>query len=281
VQGLPTARRDRLGRNGQTEGTYVPTSRAQRVYFVVARLPDGRLFQSYVKTADADWQPGFDAVSGGRLSMGRVTGVVERTLRAALPAPVVARTPARRASDAPPASNSGSAPPSGGTSGGDVQPPAADSLDAGFPALSDTTQSDSGTDTTVTATTPLDSLGAVDSIPAGAVRLDEPDDATARQPWVWALLGGLAGIALTALVLVPLYERRLRNQREHLIRLVPDTSAREQVAAERREAAEVTREADSARTQKTLAQIEQLQQLIRARDAEIQKLRQEVARKVW
>jgi hypothetical protein len=280
VEGLPTARRDRLGRGGQTEGTYVPTARAQRVYFVIARLPDGRLFQSYVKTADADWQPGFDAVSGGRLSMGRVTGVVERTLRAALPAPEPSRRTPRR--DPAPAPNAGTGTASRGSRAGTGPVLTPDTGNAGFPSLGDTTRADTtGADTVLTAITPLDSLGAMDSLPAGAVRLDEGGDAETARPWLWALLGAAAGAALTALVLVPVYERRLRHQREHLIRLVPDVGTREQAAAERREQAATTREADTVRTEKTLAQIEQLQGLIRTRDAEIQKLRQELARKTW
>ncbi len=260
VQGLPSARRDRVGREGETDGTYVPTARARRSYYVAARLPDGRLFQSYVKTADAGWQPGFDAVSNGRVSMGRVTGVMEATLRAALPAREAAR-PA-----APPARTTG-APEAAPNAAPTASPDSARLF-----ARTDTLAADSlAADTTVTDTTALDSLGALTAIPPDAVRLDEPEDAPARSawPWLWAL-GGLAlGAALAAAVLVPRYERRIREQREHLMRLVPTADAR----PARHPDAVALSEAEQARLDRAVANVEHLQTLVRTRDAEIQKLR--------
>lgn len=266
---LPTARRDRLGAGGRTEGAYQPTARSRRSYFVVARLPDGRLFQSYVKTADAGWQPGFDAVSGGRVSMGRATGAAERTLRAALPS-VAAAAPRRDTTAAPTVA---ALAPTTGPASAQRDSLAADSARrvaattvggdslAGTLAAYDTTLLDTSGGLLPT-TTPTDDAALVADV----------DDE--RGPiWPWALGGLLAGAALASAILVPLERRRLQRQREHLLRLVPDPDARAAAEAERTAALDAQRTADSERFDSTMMKIDTLRAMLRDRDDEIRRLR--------
>ncbi len=261
---LPTARRDRIaGREGQTEGAYQPTARSGRSYFVAARLPDGRIFQSYVKTADAGFQPGFDDVSTGRVSMGLASGAAAEALRASLPsaAPPPAAVP-RAAPDRrePTPSVTPARTPATDSArliAAPVDPLLADSLGAAY-------------DTTF-----LDTSGAL--TPTSAPDDDSDlvaDVGTARAPvWPWAL-GGLAiGAAVAALVLVPVQRRRLQRQREHLLRLVPDPEARAAADAERSAALGAERAADTARFDNTMAKIESLRAMLRQRDDEIRRLR--------
>ncbi len=269
---LPTARRDRLGAGGRTEGAYQPTARSRRSYFVVARLPDGRLFQSYVKTADAGWQPGFDAVSGGRVSMGRATGAAEQALRAALPsvAAVAPAAPRRDTATARPSALP-AAPPASGPTPAQRDSIAADSVRraallgadslAGAMAAYDTTLLDTSGGLVPTAT------------PTDDADLVADTEGDGGPVWPWALGGLLVGAALAAAVLMPLERRRLQRQREHLLRLVPDPDARAAAEAERTASLDARRAADSERFDSTMMKIDTLRAMLRDRDDEIRRLR--------
>ena len=278
--GLAAARRDRVAAGGQTEGRYQPTARSRRSYFVVARLPDGRIFQSYVKTADAGWQPGFDAVSSGRVSMGQASGAAAQALRSALPGTAPAAAP----------SSAAPAPPAAATPGADRTPaPGADT----------------GADTGAALPVPLDTTGrtqrAIDSATAAAQRFADSlaglpasafdtvatarstaslDDATLvaesaeeRPLWPWLLGGLLAGALLAAAALWPVHQRRLDQQRDHLLRLVPDAEQRAALDAERAASLSAARVADTARFDRTMKQIDTLRSMLRDRDEEIRRLR--------
>lgn len=209
VAGLPSATRDRVGQNGYTEGSYPATARAGRSYFVVARLPDGRIFQSYVRTGDAGMQPGFDAVQGGRISMGAAPEVVRAQLASALTAPAAAENP---------------------------------SVDA--PAEPDGTEAEEGPAELNLPDFPDTSLLSEDSAWAAVrpVPMQEADDdpvteepAGGVRAWLWFLLGLAAGGAAAYFGAATYYERLLRRQRENLLRYVP--MPEENVPAEDEDAA--------------------------------------------
>ena len=262
---LPTARRDRIvGAEGQTEGAYQPTARSRRSYFVAARLSDGRIFQSYVKTADAGWQPGFDAVSGGRVSMGLASGAAAEALRASLPSATPPAAAAPRAAPvrsettaAAPVVPSAATTDSARRAAAPVDPLLADSLGAAY-------------DTTF-----LDTSGALarTTTPADDSDLVADVGGTRAPVWPWALAGLAAGALIAALVLVPVQRRRLQRQREHLLRLVPDPEARAAAEAERAATLGAQRAADTVRFDSTMAKIESLRAMLRQRDDEIRRLR--------
>ncbi len=205
LQGLRAARRDRLGSSGYTERTYPRTAAARQAYFVLARLPDGRLFQSYVRTGDAGWQPGFDAVQGGRISMGRVPEAQRGAFQQALEAPA----PAAKAAVTPAANPAAEAAPAAPTPG--------DSAALDLPAFPDTSFL---SDTTGAAFAPVPMQEADDDdLPPDP--LETPAPSAAGRGLLWFLLGLAAGGAAAYFAAAAYYERLLRTQRENMLRYVP------------------------------------------------------------
>lgn len=200
VAGLSSATRDRVGQNGYTEGTYPPTPQASRAYFVVARLPDGRIFQSYVRTGDAGMQPGFDAVQGGRMSMGLAPQGVRNQL-----APALTAAPAPEASpiEEP------------------AQPEGAEAEDAPLPEdldlpdFPDTSLLSDDSALAAMRPVPVPMREAEDEEPV------EEESPGASRGWLWFLLGLVAGGAGAYFAAAAYYERLLRRQRENLLRYVP------------------------------------------------------------
>ena len=256
---LSGARRDRVGEGGFTEGTYAPTARGRRAYFVAARLPDGRLFQSYVKTADAGWQPGFDAVTGGRVSMGEAPARARASLAPALAALSARVAPADGAGD-----SSRLRPPAAPTDTAGTAP-----LEPAFlpPVADSVLRAESRA-----AATPVE-LEPAGPLPPGAEGLGEPAPA---RPWPWALGGALSGAALTAAALLALARRERRRLHAHYTRLLPDPDERARAEAAWRTEAEAERRAEAARHARTAQQIEVLQHTLLARDAEIVALREDL-----
>lgn len=91
--GLRSAQRDSVGAESRTARAYARTSQVGRAYFVFAQTPDGRFLQSFVETADAGMQPGFDAVISGRILMGPIADDVAASLLAIVQPPVVVQEP--------------------------------------------------------------------------------------------------------------------------------------------------------------------------------------------
>ena len=260
--GLPTATRDKLGASGFTEKSYAPTARSRRALFVVARLPDGRLFQSYVKTADEGWQPGFDAIQGGRVSMGRVPAAAAARLDAALAPATPAADTARTATASP---NPTVAPQADTAALGAAR---RDSLAAaGALAPSDTLLADS--------TRAATGVEPVSAVPSSAVPVTDDDAPRAARRWAWMpfLLGLAAGGVFVGALLALRYERMLKRQRDHLMRLVPDDAERERAEAERAGRVRAAQEAEQQHSDRVFKQIEMLQEALRGRDAEIARLR--------
>ncbi len=192
IAGLATAEEDELAADGQTIGRYATTRVGRRSLYVLARTPRGELMQSYVKTGDAGWQPGYDAVSSGRVSMGIVPASVEGRIRAALDA----RDASNRAGD--------------GEGPGD--PPLVELPGAPEP---------SEPDTIAEAIVIPDSLAALAQSDAPLVSTSpEPDalntglEETAPMPWGWLLIGLVIGGLVGAAIAVSLASRRLKRQRE-------------------------------------------------------------------
>ncbi len=203
------AYRDRVEQGGYTEKSYPTTARARQAYFVVARLPDGRLFQSYVKTGDAGMQPGFDAVQGGRISMGRVP----ESARDALAATLTARLPE------PP-----NLPDAAAAQDAEAEPddeaervPANTSEALDLPPFPDTTLflSDSAL---ANAARPVPMQEVEDAELAGPA---EPADQSAGRGWLWFLIGLAVGGGAAYMGAAYHYERLLRRQRENMLRYVP------------------------------------------------------------
>lgn len=245
---LPGATQDELGAGGTTRKGYAATARSGRALFVLAQLPDGRLFQSYVKTSDAGWQPGFDAIREGRVSMGRVPSGAAARLTAALApaAPAAAPRPDTAARVARTDSLG-----------------AQDSLAARDTLLADTVRTATGVE-------------PVEAVPPSAVPVEEEPAApgTARRPWAWPLAGGLlVGALAGGGLMAARYERMLKRQREHLTRLMPAAPNAAQESAERAERVRQAQEAEQQRSERVFQQIELLQEALKARDAEIARLR--------
>lgn len=260
--GLASATRDKLGANGFTEKTYAPTARSRRALFVVARLPDGRLFQSYVKTADEGWQPGFDAIQGGRVSMGRVPAALAARLDAALaPAAVPADTARTATLPASPTV----APQADTAALGAAR---RDSLAAsGALAPSDTLLADSARAAA--------GVEPVPAVPPSAVPVADDEAPGRSRAWAWLpfLVGLGVGAVLAGTLLALRYERMLKRQRDHLMRLVPDDAERERAEAERAARVHAAQEAEQQHSTRVFQQIEMLQEALRGRDAEIARLR--------
>lgn len=91
--GLRSALRDSVGAESRTARAYARTRDVSRAYFVFAQTPDGRFLQSFVETADAGMQPGFDAVISGRILMGPIADDVAASLIAIVQPPVVVQAP--------------------------------------------------------------------------------------------------------------------------------------------------------------------------------------------
>lgn len=249
---LAGATQDELAANGFTRNTYAPTARSKRSLFVVARLPDGRLFQSYVKTSDDGWQPGFDAVKEGRVSMGRMPASVAARFDAAL-APDSARTPAV----APPPADTAA------TTALVDSAKAADSLAVSDTLLADSVRTAAGVE-------------PVEAVPPNAVAADDDGGAApTKRGWAWLpfLAGLLAGGLLAGLVVRSSYEKRLQRQRDHLMRLVPTEADRAREEAEHAERIRAAEEAAQQRSDRVFQQIELLQEALKARDHEIARLR--------
>ncbi len=209
VAGLPRATLDRVRDNGLTVQTYRPTAQASQAYYVLARLPDGRLFQSYVKTGDAGMQPGFDAVQAGRISMGAVPGNVRARLLAVLPG---------RVAEPPATSNP---PPS------DIEEAIGnEALEEVVPATPDDVSLPAFT------TAPPDSP-FTEPLPVPLQEVEEeylPGQAerpARNRGWLWFLAGLLVGGAAAYFGAATYYERLLRQQRENLMRYVPMLEAEE------------------------------------------------------
>ena len=89
-----------LAAGGRTPGRYAKTGSAGQVYYVAALTLDSTLYQSYVNSgAQGEFQPGYDAVASGRMTMGPVQGSrtdkIAGTLRSAL-----SQSPSKAASSA-------------------------------------------------------------------------------------------------------------------------------------------------------------------------------------
>ncbi|MBE2187494.1 MAG: hypothetical protein IAE99_12040 [Rhodothermales bacterium] len=252
---LASATQDELAANGFTRNTYAPTARSKRSLFVVARLPDGRLFQSYVKTSDDGWQPGFDAIREGRVSMGR------------MPASVASRFDATLAPAFDSARTTAPAPPFVDTATQAVEraglPSASDSLAASDTLLADSAAAAAGVE-------------PVDAVPSNAVAVDDGGGVPpSKRGWAWLpfAVGLFVGGLLAGLVVRSNYKKRLLRQRDRLMRLVPTEADR---AREEAEQAERLREAEATaqqRTDRVFQQIELLQEALKARDNEIARLR--------
>jgi hypothetical protein len=197
IAGLATAKTDELAADGQTIGRYATTRVGRRSLYVLAQTPAGDLFQSYVKTGDAGWQPGYDAIGTGRVSMGPVPASVENRLSAALSARETsdARGDEARPGDPPPVT------------------------------LPDAPQ-DLPEPDTIAATGDAfdipDSLAALaDSAPlVAAVPPAERDgmlvetEGSGGAPWGWLLGGLLIGGGIGAAVAWSVASRRMQRQRE-------------------------------------------------------------------
>ncbi len=205
IAGLPAATRDKLGPGGRTRGTYPRTARARTGYYVLAQLPDGRLFQSYVKTGDAGMQPGYDDVQTGRISMGLVPERVAPRLRAVLtnaPPDVPATNHTAALPDEPLAETPGT--------------PDGVALPAFEQALPDTFSS---------APVPLAEVeDDFVSAPSDVIAA-EPAEPRAPRGWLWLLGGLLLGAAAAYFGTAAYYERLLRRQRENMMRYVPAPDA--------------------------------------------------------
>lgn len=251
---LASATRDELTANGFTRNTYAPTASSKRSLFVIARLPDGRLFQSYVKTSDDGWQPGFDAIREGRVSMGRMPASIAARVEAAF-AP--AADSARTATPVPPPA--------------DTATPVASQADsaavAGALAASDTLLTDS-----MTVATGVEPVGAV---PESAVAVENDDASPSGRGWAWLPfgVGVLVGGLLAGLIVRSSYEKRLLRQRDHLMRLVPNEADRAREEADQAERLREAEEAAQQRSDRVFQQIELLQEALKARDHEIARLR--------
>lgn len=95
------AQSDSLDANSRTFRSYASTSSIRQAYFVFARTPDGRFFQSYVTTSDEGKRPGFDKVEGGRILMGPIADSTARSILAIVQPPPPPSPPADTASIAP------------------------------------------------------------------------------------------------------------------------------------------------------------------------------------
>jgi hypothetical protein len=80
-----TARYDSLHGDGSTYEVYPSTPESDRAYYVVARTPEGELYQSVVKAGGAGVLPGYDAVFSGNMTLAPVEAGQARQLLAALP----------------------------------------------------------------------------------------------------------------------------------------------------------------------------------------------------
>lgn len=198
IAGLSTAETDELAADGQTIGRYATTRVGRRSLYVLAQTPQGDLYQSYVKTGDAGWQPGYDAISSGRVSMGPVPPRLENRLGAALDA--------REASDAR------------GEAGrpGDPPPVTLPDAPADLPDPDTIAATDDADDFAIP-----DSLAALaDSAPLVAAAPAERDGLavepvdTGGSPWGWLLGGLLAGALIGAAGTWAFASRRLNRQRE-------------------------------------------------------------------
>lgn len=257
---LASATQDELAANGFTRNMYAPTARSKRSLFVIARLPDGRLFQSYVKTSDDGWQPGFDAIREGRVSMGRMPASLAARFDAALASTSDSTSDSTRAVASAPLPADTTAQAAGRTDSS-----ASDSL-----AISDTLLVDSA----------AAAMGVelVDAVPPNAVAVDADGAPSSRRGWAWLpfAAGLLVGGVLAGLIVRASYEKRLLRQRDRLMRLVPTEADRAREEAEQAEQAERLREAEATaqqRTDRVFQQIELLQEALKARDNEIARLR--------
>lgn len=193
IAGLATAEEDELAADGQTIGRYATTRVGRRSLYVLAQMPSGKLMQSYVKTGDAGWQPGYDAIGTGRVSMGVVPAAVESRIRAALAA--------RDASN------------EAGEDEGPGDPPPVTLPGAPEP---------SEPDTIAEALAIPDSLAAladssdpmIATMPAERDALAVAGEDEAPMPWGWLLLGLVVGALIGASVAASLGSRRLKRQRE-------------------------------------------------------------------
>lgn len=194
IAGLATAEEDELAADGQTIGRYATTRVGRRSLYVLARTPSGKLMQSYVKTGDAGWQPGYDAVSSGRVSMGIVPASVEGRIRAAL----AARDASNRA----------------GESEGPGDPPPVTLPGAPEPSEPDTiAEALSIPDSLAALADSSDALIAAMPAERDQLEVELGEDET-PMPWGWLLLGLVVGALIGASIAASMASRRMKRQRE-------------------------------------------------------------------
>ena len=193
IAGLATAEEDELAADGQTIGRYATTKVGRRSLYVLARMPNGNLMQSYVKTGDAGWQPGYDAVGTGRVSMGAVPSSVEGRIRAAL----AARDASNRAGE-----DEGPGDPTPVTLPGAPEPSEPDTIAESL-VIPDSLAALADANDALIATMPAerDVLGTA-----------EPNEAPL--PWGWLLLGLVVGALVGASIAASMASRRMKRQRE-------------------------------------------------------------------
>lgn len=235
--------RDRLGSDGRTNGRYAPTDASKLSYYVLARTPDGRLYQSYVKTGDAGMQPGFDAVQGGRVSMGPLPPVARQALGGLLDdAPVRPNTPAVRLDSVA------------------AEDPAlvisADSFGAGAGVVPDS----------VLEAERQAARRPVELAPVG------PLPTPSGFAWGSFLLGLLLGGVLAGAGLYGVFRQRMARQRADLLALMPSQEQqRIEVEQARSELSEALA-AERTRYEKLLQEVRRYQSALAERDALLQRL---------
>jgi len=74
----------RLQEGGQTPESFGTTENSGKIYYLLARTGEGKLYESYVYSGVRGFRPGFGAVQNGDIKMGPVPEEHRDTLRAAL-----------------------------------------------------------------------------------------------------------------------------------------------------------------------------------------------------